>query len=86
MKFIPLPVLQVARTFGLIRGLRTVRVPAGSRMHWAVAVQILGCWRVLRQPKTDGPFGLALDGRHSNCPLVFTRLADARTFLDKLGL
>ncbi|KFN44252.1 hypothetical protein [Arenimonas metalli] len=86
MKFIPLPVLQIARAFGLVRGLRTVRVPAGRRMRWAVAVQVLGRWRVVRQPQINSPYVMVPDSHYTPRPLLFPRLGDVRSFLDRQGL
>lgn len=86
MKFIPLAALQLARTFGLIRGLRTVRVPAGRRMHWAVAVQVLGCWRLVRQPQFNSPHVMVPDSHYTPRPLLFPRLGQVRSFLDRQGL
>lgn len=86
MKFIPLPALQVARTFGLIRGLRTVRVRAGRRMRWAVAVQVFGRWRLVRRPQIHSPYIIVPDSHYTPRPLVFPRLGDVRLFLDRQGL
>ena len=86
MKFIPLPALQVARTFGLIRGLRTVRVPAGRRIRWAVAVRVLGRWRVVRQPQINSPYVIVPDSHYTARPLLFPRLGDVRAFLSRQGL
>lgn len=84
MKFIHLPVVRTARTFGLIHGLRTMRVPVGRQTRWAVAVRVLGRWRVVRQPQSNNAHLMVAD-RNAARALLFPQLGDVRSFLDRQG-
>ena len=44
MKTVSVPLLQLARTSGLVRGIRMIRIRTDHGMAWAVALRILGCW------------------------------------------
>jgi hypothetical protein len=55
-------------------------------MRWAVAIQVLGRWRVVRQPQINSPYVMVPDSHYTPRPLLFPRLCDVRSFLNRQGL
>lgn len=86
MKAIPQSALQIAHALGLVRGIRTVRVPHEGRTSWAVALRILGRWWLAARPR-QGLFaaGRGAGGAESG-PLLLATIGDTRNFLDDMGL
>ncbi|MBW8311265.1 MAG: hypothetical protein K0M64_04450 [Rhizobium sp.] len=86
MKAIPQSLLQIARSLGLVRGIRMVRVRTGHASAWAVALRILGRWWLAARGPLASPRVDAVTVRRTHGPMLFASTAEARGFLDELGL
>lgn len=86
MKAIPQSLLQIARALGLVQGIRMVRVRTGHASAWAVALRILGRWWLAARSPLASPRVDAGTARRTSGPMLFASTAEARGFLDELGL
>ena len=86
MKTLSVPLLQLARAFGLVRGIRMIRIRTDHGMAWAVALRILGCWWLAARPRADRFVGHTDKSGSMTAPLVLASTGDARNFLDDMGL
>lgn len=86
MKTVSVPLLQLARTSGLVRGIRMIRIRTDHGMAWAVALRILGCWWLVARPRAGRIVGHVDKGGSMTAPLVLASTGDARNFLDDMRL
>ena len=86
MKTLSVPLLQLARAFRLVRGIRMIRVRTDQGMAWVVALRILGRWWLAARPQVGRFVGQTDKGGSMTAPLVLASTGDARNFLDDLGL
>ena len=86
MKTVSVPLLQVARAFGLVRGIRMIRIRTDHGMAWAVALRSLGRWWLAARPRAGRLLGQTDKGGSMTGALVLASTGDAQNFLDDMGL
>lgn len=87
MKIVHRSCARVASTFGLVRGVRLVRVhDARRRMRWAIALRVMGGWRLVGRDPTTSPWIIQRDPWLNPRPLLFPSIPTARRVLASLGL
>jgi hypothetical protein len=87
MKTVHLSRLRIARAFGLVRGIRLVRVRDDRRrMRWAVALRVLGGWCLVGRDAMASPSIIQRDPWLSPRRLLFPNIPTARRLLADLGL
>jgi GMP synthase PP-ATPase subunit len=87
MKIVNASLLRIARAFGLVRGVRLVRVRDDRRrMCWAIALRVLGGWYVLGRDSMTSPWVIQRDPWRNPRPLLFPNLPAARRLLAGLRL
>ena len=78
---------RVARTFGLVRGIRLIRIRDDRRrMRWAVALRVLGGWRLVGRDPMTSPWIIQRDPWLNPRPMLFRTIPTARRVLADLGL
>lgn len=87
MKIVRFSKARIARTFGLIRGIRLVRVRDDRhRMRWAVALRVLGGWRLVGRDPMTSPWIIQRDPWLNPRPMMFPNVRSARRLLSTLDL
>ena len=87
MKIVRFSYARIARTFGLVRGIRLVRVRDDRRrMRWAVALPVFGSWCVVGRDPMTSPWIIQRDPWLNPRPLLFPNIPMARRLLADLGL
>ncbi len=87
MKTVNLSSLRIARAFGLVRGIRLVRIRDDRRrMRWAIALRILGGWCLVGRDPMASPWIIQRDPYLNPRPVLFPSIPAARRLLADLGL
>jgi hypothetical protein len=87
MKIVHLSRLRIARAFGLVRGIRLVRVRDDRRrMRWAIALRVFGGWRLVGRDPMVSPWIIQRDPWRNPRPLLFPNIPTARRVLADLRL
>ena len=87
MKFVRFSYARIARTFGLVRGIRIVRVRDDRRrMRWAVPLRVLGGWRLVGRDPVISPWIIQRDPWLNPRPMLFPNVRTARRLLANLDL
>jgi hypothetical protein len=87
MKIVHRSCARVASTFGLVRGVRLVRVHDDRRrMRWAIALRVLGGWRLVGRDPVTSPWIIQRDPWLNPRPMLFRNIPTARRVLADLGL
>ena len=87
MKTVHLSRLRIARAFGLVRGIRLIRVRDDRRrMRWAIALRVFGGWCLVGRDPTTSPWIIQRDPWLNPRPLLFPSIPTARRVLASLGL
>ena len=85
MKIVHRSCARVASTFGLVRGVRLVRVhDARRRMRWAIALRVMGGWRLVGRDPVTSPWIIQRDPRLNPRPMLFPNIRTARRLLATL--
>ena len=87
MKIVHKSRLRIARAFGLVRGVRLVRIRDDRRrMRWAVALRVFGGWCLVGRDPMTSPWIIQRDPWLNPRPLLFRNIPMARRLLADLGL
>ena len=87
MKIVHKSRLRIARAFGLVRGVRLVRIrDERRRIRWAIALRVCGSWCLVGRDPTTSPWIIQRDPRLNPQPLLFPSIPTARRLLADLGL
>ena len=87
MKIVHKSRLRIARAFGLVHGVRLVRIRDDRRrMRWAVALRVFGGWRLSGRDPMTSPWTIRRDHWLYPRPLLFPNIPMARRLLADLGL
>ena len=87
MKIVRFSYARIARTFGLVRAIRLVRVRDDRRrMRWAVALRVLGGWRLVGRDPMTSPWVIQRDPWLNPRPMLFPNVRTARRRLANLDL
>ena len=87
MKIVHKSRLRIARAFGLVRGVRLIRVRDDRRrMRWAVALRVFGGWCLVGRDPMTSPWIIQRDPWLNPRPLLFPNIPAARRLLADLGL
>ncbi len=87
MKIVRYSQARIARTFGLVRGIRLVRIrDERRRMRWAVALRVLGGWRLVGCDPMTSPWIIQRDPWLNPRPMLFPNVRTARRLLATLDL
>jgi len=87
MKIVHKSRLRIARAFGLIRGVRLVRVRDDRRrMRWAVALGVFGGWCLVGRDPMTSLWIIQRDPWLNPRPLLFPNIQMSRRLLTDLGL
>ena len=87
MKTVHLSRLRIALAFGLVRGIRLIRVRDDRhRMRWAIALRVFGGWCLVGRDPMASPWIIQRDPWLNPRPLLFPSIPTARRLLADLGL
>ena len=87
MKTVHLSRLRIARAFGLVRGIRLIRVRDDRRrMRWAIALRVFGGWCLVGRDPMISFWIIQRDPWLNPRPLLFPSIPTARRVLASLGL
>lgn len=87
MKIVHKSRLRIARAFGLVRGIRLVRIRDDRRrMRWTIALRVLGGWCLVARDPMVSPWIIQRDQWLNPRPLLFPSIRMARRVLADLGL
>lgn len=71
--------VRIARAFGLVRGIRLVRMRDDRRrMRWAVALHVLGGWRLVGRDSMTSPWIIQRGHSLNPRPMLFPNIRTAR--------
>ena len=78
---------RIARTFGLVWGMRLARIRDDRRrMRWAMAQRVLGGWRLEGRDSMTSPWIIQRNPWLSPRPMMFPNVRSARRLLATLDL
>ena len=87
MKIVLFSFARIARTFGLVRGIRLVRIRDDRRrMRWAVALRVLGSWRLVGRDPMTSLWIIQREPWLNPRPMLFPNIRTARRLLATLDL
>lgn len=87
MKIVHASRLRIARAFGLVRGVRLVRIRDDRRrVRWAIALRVCGGWCLVGRDPMTSPWIIQRDPWRNPRPLLFPSVPTARRLLENLGL
>lgn len=87
MKIVRYSQARIARTFGLVRRIRLIRVRDDRRrIRWAVALRVLGGWCLVGRDPMTSPWIIQRDPWLNPRPMLFPNVRTARRVLASLDL